>query len=144
MPSFRTLEGQTLQYGQEGTYLLEDEQEFIQMLDKQVRAADPKNKEHIAAVQGNFNVISGILGLGKLPEDGELDQATIETIQYFDNNKDLFAKYGITEHITARKLKQTIQPSEVIFTETEYPPTIDEMKALEVDIGKLYENSNIA
>ena len=144
MPSFKTLEGQTLQYGQQGTYLLEDEQEFISMLDKQVRAADPNNKDHVAAVQSNFNVMSEILGLGKLPEDGGLDQATIETIQYFGKNRELFAKYGITEHITAKKLERTIAPSEVVFTETEYQPTIDEMKELEVDIGKLYENGNIA
>ena len=124
--------------------MLEDEQEFISMLDKQVRAADPKNKDHVAAVQSNFNFMSEILGLGKLPEDGSLDQATIETIQYFGKNRELFAKYGITEHITAKKLERTIAPSEVIFTETEYPPTIDEMKELEVDIGKLYENGNIA
>ena len=140
MPNFTTLDGQTLQYGQEGMYLPEDEKTFILSLDKDVRAADLNNKDHILAIQKNLNQISGILKLGSLPEDGILDDATNQSLQYFVNNRDLFIKHGITEHINARKLERITSPSETVFTEAEYPPTIDEMKELEVDIGRLYED----
>ena len=141
MPSFRTLDGQTLQYGQEGTYLPEDEKAFILSLDKQVRAADLTNKSHASAIQSNLNQISKILKLGLLPEDGVIDEETGQSLQYFVDNRELFLEHGITEHINAKKLEQMTNPA---FTETEYAPTIDEMKALEIDIGKLYEDEGTA
>ena len=137
MPSFKTLDGQTLQYGQEGTYLPEDEKAFILSLDKQVRAADLTNKVQVSAIQSNLNQISKILKLGSLPEDGTVDEETGASIQYFIDNRDLFIEHGITEHIRAKKLEQMTAPA---FTPTEYAPTMDEMKELEVDIGKLYED----
>jgi len=136
MPSFTTLDGQTLQYGQEGTYLPEDEKAFILSLDKSVRAADLNSKAHVSAIQRNLNQISQILGLDSLPEDGTLDERTIKALQYYQANNELFLEHGITEHINAKKLEKVQNPA---FTETEYAPTIDEMKALEVDIGKLYD-----
>ena len=137
MPNFRTLDGQTLQYGQEGTYLPEDEKAFILSLDKQVRAADLTNKEQVSAIQSNLNQMSKILQLGSLPEDGIIDEETGASLQYFIDNRDLFIEHGITEHIRAKKLEQMTAPA---FTPSEYAPTMDEMKELEVDIGKLYED----
>ena len=137
MPSFRTLDGQTLQYGQEGTYLPEDEKAFILSLDKQVRAADLTDKKQVSTIQSNLNQISKILQLGTLPEDGVIDDETGASIQYFIDNRDLFLEHGITEHIRAKKLEQMTAPA---FTPNEYAPTMDEMKELEVDIGKLYED----
>ena len=136
MPSFTTLDGQTLQYGQEGAYLLEDEQAFILSLEKAVRAADLNSKDHVRALQKNLNEISKILGLDNLPEDGTLDERTTQALQYYQANNELFREHGITEHINAKKLEKTQNPA---FTETEYAPTMDEMKELEVDIGKLYD-----
>ena len=141
MPSFRTLDGQTLQYGQEGTYLPEDEKAFILSLDKQVRAADLTDKAHTSAIQSNLNQISKILKLGLLPEDGVVDEETGQSLQYFVDNRELFLEHGITEHINAKKLEQMTNPA---FTETEHAPTMDEMKALEIDIGKLYEDEGVA
>ena len=137
MPSFRQLDGQTLQYGQEGTYLPEDEKAFILSLDKQVRAADLTDKKQVSAIQFNLNKISTILQLGTLPEDGVVDDDTAASLQYFIDNRDLFLEHGITEHIRAKKLEQMTAPA---FTPNEYAPTMDEMKELEVDIGKLYED----
>ena len=137
MPSFKTLDGQTLQYGQEGTYLPEDEKAFILSLDKQVRAADLADKVQVSTIQSNLNQISKILQLGTLPEDGVIDDETGASIQYFIDNRDLFLEHGITEHIRAKKLEQMTAPA---FTPNEYAPTMDEMKELEVDIGKLYED----
>ena len=137
MPSFRQLDGQTLQYGQEGTYLPEDEKAFILSLDKQVRAADLTDKVQVSTIQSNLNQISKILQLGTLPEDGVIDDETGASIQYFIDNRDLFLEHGITEHIRAKKLEQMTAPA---FTPNEYAPTMDEMKELEVDIGKLYED----
>ena len=137
MPSFRQLDGQTLQYGQEGTYLPEDEKAFILSLDKQVRAADLTDKKQVSTIQSNLNQISKILQLGTLPEDGVIDDETGASIQYFIDNRDLFLEHGITEHIRAKKLEQMTAPA---FTPNEYAPTMDEMKELEVDIGKLYED----
>ena len=137
MPSFKTLDGQTLQYGQEGTYLPEDEKAFILSLDKQVRAADLTDKGQVSVIQSNLNQISKILQLGTLPEDGVVDDETGASIQYFIDNRALFLEHGITEHIRAKKLEQMTAPA---FTPNEYAPTMDEMKELEVDIGKLYED----
>ena len=137
MLSFRTLDGQTLQYGQKETYLPEDEKAFILSLDKQVRAADLTIKEQASVVISNLNQIAKILKLGLLPEDGVIDEETGQSLQYFVDNRELFLEHGITEHINAKKLEQLTNPA---FTEAEYAPTMDEMKELEVDIGKLYED----
>ena len=141
MPSFKTFDGQTLQHGQEGTYLQEDETAFILSLDKQVRAADLSDKAQDSAIQSNLNQISKILQLGSLPEDGVVDDDSAASLQYFIDNRDLFIKHGITEHINAKKVEGLTNPA---FTETEYAPTMDEMKALEIDIGKLYEDEGVA
>ena len=41
----------------------------------------------------------------------------------------------------ARELDRMTAPAENVFTENEYPPTMEEMLNLEVDIGKLYEDN---
>ena len=140
MLELKTLDGQTLPLGQEEAYTIEDEKTFNLSLDKMLRTADLNNEEHVSAIQSNLNQISKILQLGTLVEDGILDEATNGSIQYFINNRELFIDHGITEHINAKKLEKILSPSEVVFTDTEYPPTIEEMKELEVDIGKLYES----
>ena len=137
MPELTTLEGKTLQFGPEGMYSVDDEKAFNLYLGKMIRAADLTNKSHVTALQKNLNQISGILNLGLLPEDGVVDDATRESLQYYTDNQDLFIEHGITEHINAKKLEKMTNPA---FTESEYAPTMDEMKALEVDIGKLYED----
>ena len=136
MPSFKTFDGQTLQKGKEGTYLPEDEKAFILSLDKQVRAADLTIKEQASVVISNLNQIAKILKLGLLPEDGVIDEETGQSLQYFVDNRELFLEHGITEHINAKKLEKITNPA---FTKTEHAPTIEEMKALEIDIGKLYD-----
>tara|TARA_Y100000310_G_scaffold236578_1_gene239779 strand:- start:1711 stop:2136 length:426 start_codon:yes stop_codon:yes gene_type:complete len=141
MPTFKTLDGQTLQYGQEETYLPDDEKAFILSLDKQVRAADLENETHISSLKWNFNQIAKLLGGPSMPVDGMLTQDISDALSYYSANRDLFIEHGITEHFNARKLAQTISPAESVYAEGEYPgPTIDEMKSLEVDIGKLYED----
>ena len=137
MPSFKTLGGQTLQYGQEGAYTLEDQQAFILELDKQVRAADLTDEEHLRAVRSNLNYIYKLLGIGNLPEDGPIDQSTMDGLDYFKENRDLFLEHGIENHVDAKKLEKLTNPA---FTETEYAPTMEEMKALEVEIDQLYED----
>lgn len=136
MPSFATLDGQTLAYGKKGAYNIEDEKAFILSLDKQIRAADLNNKMHLGAVQKNLNQISQILNLENLSEDGTLDQPTVDAIQYFQNNSDLLKEHGISQHVDAKKLEKLTNPA---FTEVEHAPTMEEMKALEVNIGELYE-----
>lgn len=137
MPNITTLEGQTLSFGKEESYSIDDERAFILYLDKMFRAADPKNKAHISALAKNMNVISGMLNLGQIPEDGVLDDSVQGTFNYFAENKDLFLKHGISKHIDAKKLEKITNPA---FTEAEHAPTIEEMKKLEVDIGQLYGN----
>ena len=140
MLELKTLDGQTLPLGQEEAYTIEDEKTFNLSLDKMLRTADLDNEDHVSVIQSNLNQISKILQLGTLAEDGVLDEATNSSIQYFINNRELFIDHGITEHINAKKLEKILSPSEIVFTDTEYPPTIEEMKELEVDIGKLYES----
>ena len=137
MPTFNTLDGQTLQYGEQGTYILEDEKAFILKLDEQLRAADLEDQGHVSALQSNFNQISEILGLGKLPENGIVGDETVETVQYFHQNRDLFIEHGITNHARAKELEKMQNPA---FTPAEFAPTIDEILALEVDIGRLYDD----
>ena len=133
--NFTTLEGQNIAYGkQEGVYL-DDEKAFTLSLDKQVRAADLNNSQHITAIKKNLNQIAKLLKLGSLSEDGKLDEPAIASIQYFQKNAKLFKEHGISQHIDSKKLEKMTNPA---FTETEYAPTIDEMKKLEVNIDELY------
>ena len=132
---FTTLDGQTLAYGKQEGYSVDDEKAFTLSLDKQTRAADLNNKDHVLALKKNLNQISKILKIGPLPENGNLDEPAIASIQYFQNNAKLFKEHGISQHIDAKKLEKMTNPA---FTETEYAPTIDEMKKLEVNIDELY------
>ena len=135
MPNFKELNGQTLQLGKEGAYLPEDEKAFTLMLDKQFRAADLNDKAQVATLASNVNTIAEMLKLGRIPEDGTIDEEVAAAFQYFIDNRDLFIEHGITEHINAKKLEKMTNPA---FTETEYAPTIEEMKKLEVNIDELY------
>ena len=137
MPSFKQLDGQTLQLGKEGAYLQEDEKAFTLMLDKQFRAADLNDKNQVATLAYNINTIAEILKLGRIPEDGTVDEEVAAAFQYFIDNRDLFIEHGITEHINAKKLEQMTSS---VYTDAEAAniPTIEDMKKLEVDIGKLY------
>ena len=74
MPNFKQLDGQTLQLGKEGAYLQEDEKAFTLMLDKQFRAADLNDKEQVIILAQNVNTIADILKLGRIPEDGTIDE----------------------------------------------------------------------
>ena len=134
MPEFTNLDGQTLQMGQHEMYLPEDEKAFILSLDKAFRAADLSNPDHVSSLQKNINQISKILSLGLIPEDGYMDDPTKESFAYFLANREVFLEHGITEHFNAKELEKITNPA---FAETEYAPTMDEMKELEVDIGKL-------
>ena len=137
MPNFKQLDGQTLQLGKEGTYLPDDEKAFTLMLDKQFRAADLNDKTQVSILASNLNTIADILKLGNIPEDGTIDEEVGQAFQYFVDNRELFIKHGITEHINAKKLEQMTAS---VYTDAEAAnvPTIDDMKKLEVDIGKLY------
>ena len=135
MLNFTTLDGQTLAYGKQEGYSVDDEKAFTLSLDKQARAADLNNKQHVIALKKNLNQISKLLELGSLSEDGNLDEPAIASIQYFQNNAKLFKEHGISQHIDAKKLEKMTNPA---FTETEYAPTIEEMKKLEVNIDELY------
>ena len=137
MPNFKQLDGQTLQLGKEGAYLPEDEKAFTLMLDKQFRAVDLNDKNQVAILAYNVNTIAEILKLGRIPEDGTVDDEVAAAFQYFIDNRDLFIEHGITEHINAKKLEQMTAS---VYTDAEAAniPTIDDMKKLEVDIGKLY------
>ena len=135
MLNFTTLDGQTLAYGKQEGYSVDDEKAFTLSLDKQTRAADLNNKQHVIAIKKNLNQISKLLNLDSLSEDGSLDEPAIASIQYFQNNAKLFKEHGISQHIDAKKLEQITNPA---FTETEYAPTIDEMKKLEINIDELY------
>ena len=135
MLNLTTLEGQTLAYGKQEGYSVDDEKAFTLSLDKQTRAADLNNSQHVKAIKKNLNQIAKLLKLGSLSEDGNLDEPAIASIQYFQNNAKLFKEHGISQHIDAKKLEKMTNPA---FTETEYAPTIEEMKKLEVNIDELY------
>ena len=143
MPNFKQLDGQTLQLGKEGAYLQEDEKAFTLMLDKQFRAADLTDKTQVSTLAFNVNTIADILKLGRIPEDGTIDEEVGQAFQYFIDNRELFIKHGITEHINAKKLEQMTAS---VFTDAEAAnvPTIDDMKKLEVDIGQLYTDEGTA
>ena len=137
MPNFKQLDGQTLQLGKEGTYLPDDEKAFTLMLDKQFRAVDLNDKAQVSVLAHNINTIADTLIVGRIPEDGTMDEEVDAAFQYFINNRDLFIEHGITEHINAKKLEQMTAS---VYTDAEAAnvPTIDDMKKLEVDIGRLY------
>jgi len=137
MLTFKQLDGQTLQLGTEGATLQEDEKAFTLMLDKQLRAVDLGKKDQTAIAAFNVNTIAEILKLGRIPEDGIVDEEVATAFQYFIDNRELFIEHGITEHINAKKLEQMTAS---VYTDAEAAniPTIDDMKKLEVDIGKLY------
>ena len=141
MPSFKQLDGQTLQLGKEGTYLPDDEKAFTLMLDKQFRAADLNDKTQVSILAQNINTIADTLKVGRIPEDGIMDDAVAESFQYFIDNRELFIKHGITEHINAKKLEQ-ITASMYTDAEAANIPTIDDMKKLEIDIGNLYTDES--
>ena len=136
MPKFKTKEGGILEFGNNEAYNQNDEIAFILSLEKQINSMNPQNPDHVKAFKHNANVIANIVGVNKLPENEMWDDVTNQTFQYISDNLSLLKKYGITEHLNAKKIEKTTNPA---FTETEYPPTIEEMKALEVDIGKLYD-----
>ena len=133
--NFTTLDGQNIAYGKQEGIHLDDEKAFILSLDKAIRAADLKEATNVRSIQKNFNQISQILELNSIPENGVLDDPTIGAIKYFQQNADLFKEHGISQHIDAKKLEKMTNPA---FTETEYAPTIDEMKKLEINIDELY------
>ena len=141
MPSFKQLDGQTLQLGKEGTYLPDDEKAFTLLLDKQFRAADLNDKTQVSILAQNINTIADTLKVGRIPEDGIMDDAVAESFQYFIDNRELFIKHGITEHINAKKLEQ-ITASMYTDAEAANIPTIDDMKKLEIDIGNLYTDES--
>ena len=138
MPRFKTLEGDVLSYGKEGAYTRADEIAFILSLDKQSKAANLKVPEHVSALQFNVNQIAEIINLAPLKVTGVTDENTVAALDYVVKNMDLFKEHGITGHLTAKKMEKVTNPA---FTETEHAPTIEEMKALEIDIGKLYDQA---
>lgn len=135
MLNFTTLDGQNIAYGKQEGIHLDDEKAFIFSLDKAIRAADLNSGISVRSIQKNLNQISQILELGSISENGVLDQPTLGAIKYFQQNSDVFKEHGISQHMDAKKLEKMTNPA---FTETEYAPTIDEMKKLEINIDELY------
>jgi hypothetical protein len=129
--NFTTLDGQNIAYGkQEGVYL-DDEKAFILSLDKAIRAADLNNGINVRSIQKSLNQIAQRIEVDSIPESGVLDESTLAAITYFQQNADLFKEHGISQHMDAKKLEKMTNPA---FTETEYAPTIEEMKKLEVNL----------
>ena len=139
MPTFHSLDGQVLDYGNPADYSENDEQAFLISFEKQLRTADKTNVEHIKKLQKNFNEIAGIVGLGNLSVHGTFDTATASALDYYAENRGLFMKYGISNHLRAKEIEQVTKPA---FTETEHAPTIDEMKELDINISELYNDRN--
>lgn len=137
MPKFYGLNGEQLQYGNPEQYELDDEKAFLISFEKQLRSIDKTNSEHINKFQQNFNEIASIIGVTQIPVHGTLDNMTAQAMQYYEDNRGLFMKYGISNHLRAKEIEQVTKPA---FTETEYAPTIDEMKELEMDISELYND----
>ena len=138
MFNFKTKEGGILEFGNKEASNLNDEIAFILSLEKQINSMSPQNPDHVKAFKHNANVLSRIVGVNELPENEVWDEPTAQTYQYLADNLGLLKKHGITEHLNAKKIEKVTNPA---FTETEHAPTIDEMKALEVDIGKLYDEA---
>ena len=89
MPQFKTKEGEILNLGKEGMYNLDNEKAFIHSLEKQTRSMDSQNQEHVSAFQENINTMSQILGVDPIPLTGIMDPATLEALNYFNENTDL-------------------------------------------------------
>lgn len=138
MLKFKTKEGEILEFGDTEAYNLDNEIAFILNLEKQINSMNSQDPDHVKAFKHNANVLSRIVGVDELPENEAWDDVTSQTYNYIADNLNLLKKHGITEHVNAKKLEQVTNPA---FTETENAPTIDEMKALEVDIGKLYDEA---
>ena len=138
MPKFITKDGGVLEFGNNEAYNLDDEIAFILSLDKQINSMNPQDPSHVRAFKTNVNEMAQLIGMDSMPVNEMWDDVSKNTFQYISDNMDLFKKYGITEHVNAKKIEKTTNPA---FTKTENAPTIDEMKALEVDIGKLYDEA---
>ena len=138
MPKFVTLEGEELEYGIPGEYALKDEQAFILSFEKQLRRLNPKNSNHTDVLRRNANTLLRNLGVDELPMAPGYDTDLANVITYFDKNKRIFMKHGITNHMKAKEIEKTTAH---IDKPHEYAPTIDEMKALDIDISELYEDS---
>jgi len=120
----------------QGEDFLQDERLFLTELDKQYRQADFQEQDQVKAVQKNMNIITEILGLESVPEDGTPNKSTLAMIKYFDNNRELFLEYGIQNHYRAKELEKVM---EKVDEPHEYAPTLDEMKALEIDMERLHD-----
>tara|TARA_R100000664_G_C2756322_1_gene144199 strand:- start:2592 stop:3008 length:417 start_codon:yes stop_codon:yes gene_type:complete len=138
MPKFTTKDGGILEFGNNETYNKDDEIAFIFSLEKQINSMNPQNPNDVKVFKTNVNEVAKLIGVDQLPVNEMWDEVTRNTYQYFADNMNLFKKHGITEHINAKKIERVTSPA---FTETEHAPTIEEMKALEVDIGKLYDQA---
>lgn len=137
--NFKTLQGEVLSFDNDTVDNLDNEISAILNLEKQLNSADLSNESHIRNLKFNINKIAEIIGgIDLLPVNEVVDDTFKKSLQYINDNIDLFKKHGITEHLNAKKLEKITNPA---FTETEYPPTIEEMKALEVDIGQLDSNA---
>ena len=137
--NFKTLQGEVLSFDNDTVDNLDNEISAILNLEKQLNSADLSNESHIRNLKFNINKIAEIIGgIDLLPVNEVVDDTFKKSLQYINDNIDLFKKHGITEHVNAKKLEKITNPA---FTETEYPPTIEEMKALEVDIGQLDSNA---
>ena len=134
---FYTLDGKTRAFGEKDATTLDDEKAHILSLGKQSRAVDPNKKEDVATLQKNLNTIHLMLGIDVLPEDGFLDEPTQMAWDYFKNNEDVFRQHGISQHVKAKELEKMTAPAEMVFTDAEYAPTMDEMKKLEVDFDDI-------
>lgn len=135
MPTFHSLSGEVLDYGNPADYKDSDEKAFLISFEKQLRTADKTNTDHVQKLQENFNEIANIVGLANLSPHGTMDTATADALDYYSKNRELFMKYGISNHLRAKEIEQVTQPA---FTETEHAPTIEEMKGLDIDISELY------
>ena len=137
MPKFQGLDGEVMQYGNPEEYNLDDEKAFLISFEKQLRTADLNNPTDVSILQSNFNEIANIIGVSNIPTDGTIDNTTADALNYYKDNRKLFMQYGIAEHLNAKKIEEVTNPA---FTKTEYAPTIEEMKSLEIDISELYND----
>jgi hypothetical protein len=137
MIKFHALDNSILSYGNEMEFNKEDEKAFLISFEKQLRTADLESSNDVSKLQFNFNEMANVMGVSNIPTHGVTDAATVEALNYYKNNREVFMKYGIKEHVNAKKVQKVTNPA---FTETEYAPSIDEMKELEIDISELYND----
>lgn len=124
MLNFNNLDGTKIKFGKDD-YNIDDEKAFVIALDKMMRVMDHNNPDHVQALKSNVNIMSEILNFNPMPEGNTIDEVTFDNLKYLRENMPVFKKYGITEHINAKKLEKITHPA---FTENEYPPNIEEMK----------------